>query len=113
MPDHGWMKNALMVILTMREADAAKWDPEGLVRFVRSFAADTVGYSSAGVAAFYPSEVPFHRRAAGLGDRDLVGETLRVARREGMRVLGRIDVSIAAKDVFLARPEWFSVDSEG
>lgn len=113
MPDHGWMKEALMVILTMRDEDAATWDPEQLVRFAGSFSADTVGYSSAGVTAFYPTEVPFHRRAAGLGGRDLVGDTLQAARRRGMRVLGRIDVSIGAKDVFLARPEWFAVDPDG
>ena len=88
MPDHSWMKSAMMVILTMREADTAAWDADDVVRFAQSFSADTIGYSCAGVAAFYPTEVPFHRRAEGLDGRDLVGQTLRAARRESMRVPG-------------------------
>lgn len=113
MPDHSWMKRTIMVILTMREADVPNWDAEGIVRFVRSFGADSIGISTGGVCAFYPTEVPYHKEAHGLDGRDLFGETLEVAKREGMRTLARIDVSMAAKDVFLAHPEWFSIDAQG
>jgi hypothetical protein len=113
MADHTWMKSAAMVIFTMREVDVPRWDPEHMVGFARSFSANSIGFSCGGVSAFYPTEVPHHRRAQGLGDRDLVGETLAVARRENMHVIGRIDVSIAAKEVFLAHPEWFAMDEHG
>lgn len=113
MPDHSWMKSAVMVILTMREDDADRWDAAGIVDFVRSFSANSMGISTGGVCAFYPTEVPYHRPARGLNGRDLFGETLGAAKAQGMRTLARIDVSMAAKDVFLAHPEWFSIDAQG
>lgn len=113
MPDHSWMKSTVMVVLTMREADTERWDAENIVDFVRSFSADSMGISTGGVCAFYPTEVPYHRPARGLDGRDLFGDTLRVAKRQGLRLLARIDVSMAAKDVFLAHPEWFSIDASG
>lgn len=113
MPDTEWLKKVTTVVLTMREVDAPNWNAQEMVSFARSFSADALGISCGGVAAFYPTNVPYHHRAPGMGDRDLVAETLAEARKYGMRVQGRIDVSIAAQEVFLARPEWFAVDAKG
>ena len=43
--------------------------------------AEGVTVNAGGIVAFYPTEVPFHRRAPGVERRDLLGEIVAEARR--------------------------------
>jgi hypothetical protein len=69
--------------------------------------------NAGGIAAFYPTEVPYHHRASGLGDRDLFGELTRVAREDGLAVFARMDSNRAHEDFYRAQPDWFAHDAEG
>ena len=40
-----WLNSALVMIMTMREDDAAHWDPEELVDFAKSMSVDALGFS--------------------------------------------------------------------
>lgn len=110
---HDWLKTAIVMIMTMRENDAARWDPEQLVDFARSFSVDALGFSVGGITAFYPTEVPLHPRSPSLGDRDLVGDTLSVLRRHGLKAIARIDSSLTSKAVVSEHPDWGAVDRNG
>ena len=69
--------------------------------------------NAGGIAAFYPTEVPFHHRAIGLGDRDLFGELTRVAREDGLAVFARMDSNRAREDFYRAHRDWFAHGADG
>jgi hypothetical protein len=48
--------------MTMREDDAASWDPEAVADLAQSFFVDALGFSVGGVTAFYPTDIKYHFR---------------------------------------------------
>lgn len=69
--------------------------------------------NAGGIIAYYPSDLPLHRRSPYLGDRDLFGEILQRARAKGLTVLARMDCNRAGEEFHQEHPDWFSVDAEG
>jgi hypothetical protein len=69
--------------------------------------------NAGGIVAYYPSCFPLHRRAEHLGDRDLFGELVEAARREGLVVLARMDSSRLHQQAYDEHPEWFARDRQG
>ncbi|HZG88131.1 alpha-amylase family protein [Paenibacillus sp.] len=69
--------------------------------------------NAGGIVAYYPSDFALQYRAEGLGERDLFGDFVRVAREEGLVVLARMDINRATKAFYDAQPDWFVVDAEG
>lgn len=69
--------------------------------------------NAGGIAAFYPTKVPFHRRASGLGDRDLFGELTRAAHEDGLAVFARMDSNRADESFHRAHSDWFARDADG
>lgn len=109
---HDWLKTALVMIMTMRENDAERWDPARIVDFARSIPVDALGFSVGGITAFYPTEIPLHPRSPSLNGRDLVGETVAALKSTDMRAIARIDASLASKVIAAEHPEWFAVDAD-
>jgi len=69
--------------------------------------------NAGGIVAYYPTQVPMHRRAQYLGDRDLFGELCRAAHEDGLAVFARMDSSGASEEFYRAHPDWFAVDANG
>jgi hypothetical protein len=69
--------------------------------------------NAGGIVAYYPTQVPMHRRAQYLGDRDLFGELCRAAHEDGLAVFARMDSSGASEELYRAHPDWFAVDANG
>ena len=69
--------------------------------------------NAGGIAAYYPTKIPFHHRARDLGDRDLYGELSAAARADGLAVFARMDSNRAHEDLWRAHPDWFAVDAQG
>ncbi len=69
--------------------------------------------NAGGIVAYYPTTVPFHRRAEYLGDRDLFGELRAAAHADGIVVFARMDSNGAPADVRAAHPEWFTQNAAG
>ncbi len=69
--------------------------------------------NAGGIVAYYPTEVPFHRRAKELGDRDLFGELRAAAREDGLAVFARMDSSRAHEAFYRAHTDWFAHDADG
>lgn len=69
---------------------------------------------NAGVGvAYYPTQIPLHRRAKFLGDRDVFGELVGAARKLGLYVLARLDPNWGHEELYKAHPDWFLTDAEG
>jgi hypothetical protein len=111
--DHSWLKQSLVMIMTLREDDAATWDVEKMADFAQSFSLDGLGFSVGGIVAFYPTEVKHHPRSSSLGDRDLAAEMIAALGKRGIRPIARIDPSMASRELYEERPEWFVQDKHG
>src|SRR5438874_8207132 len=71
-----------------------------------SLKVDAVLLNGGGILAFYPTQVPYHRRSQFLGTRDLFGEMVAAMKRRGIRAVARMDCNLAYEDALKAHPEW-------
>lgn len=110
---HQWLRHSLVMIMTMRAEDAAKWAPARLVELARSFSLGALGFSVGGVTAFYPSGIAGHPISPALGDRDLVRETVEALHAAGIRAIGRIDPSLGSREELEAHPDRFARTAAG
>jgi hypothetical protein len=113
MADHSWLKDALVMIMTMREDDAARWDPGAVADLAQSFSVDALGFSVGGITAFYPTDIKYHFRSPSLGSRDLVGEMIESLANREIEAIGRIDPSLAPRQLYAEHPDWFAQDATG
>ncbi len=99
--------------VVLRESDPPHVDVDWWQERWRESGIGGVALSAGGVLAFYPTEVPFHRKSNSLGDRDVFGELAAAAKNQDLVVLARIDPSIAHEDLYYAHADWFMVDHKG
>jgi hypothetical protein len=95
------------------ELDPTRYDVDWWRGQWRRTRVQGVVVNAGGIVAFYPTQVPLHRRAKFLGDRDLFGELSRAAKADGIAVFARMDSSGATEDFYRAHPDWFAVDADG
>jgi len=109
-----WMTQPLRWVQTnLRETDA-NLDAQRLIDQLTDFKANVLHFGMGGIAAYYPTKVPFHYPSPYLPKgRDLFGEVLELAHKRGIRVVGRFDLSKTRKEVFDAHPEWFFRKANG
>src|SRR3954447_2522086 len=69
--------------------------------------------NAGGIVAYYPTEVPLHRRSEFLGERDLFGELARAAHEDGIVVFARMDSNGAGEAMYRAHPDWFTRKADG
>ncbi|GIU74711.1 MAG: hypothetical protein KatS3mg004_1798 [Bryobacteraceae bacterium] len=95
------------------EKDVAEADVEAWADFWADARVDAVQINVTGIIAFYPSDVPFHRRSRWLAGRDFFGECVRAAKKRGLRVIGRLSPDLQWEDALDAHPEWFVRGRDG
>ncbi len=69
--------------------------------------------NAGGIVAYYPSKFPLHHRAIKLGERDLYGEIVKLAREEGLSVIARMDSNRVVQDFHDAHPDWICRKADG
>jgi hypothetical protein len=99
--------------VNFNERDPLDADVEAWAEYWASAKVDAVLVNITGMLAFYPTNVPFHRRSRYLGSRDLFGECVHAAKRRGIRIIGRMSPDLQWEDVLEAHPEWFMRDRIG
>lgn len=109
-----WHRRALRWGQTnLTEIDPQRIDIEFWRAHWRRTRIQGVVINAGGIAAFYPTKIPGHHRASGLGDRDLLGELTRAAREDGLAVFARMDSNRAHEDFYRAHPDWFAHGADG
>lgn len=106
-----WYEPYRIVQTNLRLIDASL-DPTALARQAREFGASAITFNVGGIYAFYPTELSLQGRNPYL-DRDLTGEMLEAAHREGLKMVGRFDLSKGTKVAYDAHPEWFVHNAAG
>jgi len=99
--------------VNFNERDPIALDVEAWADYWAESKVDAVLVSVTGIIAFYPTQVPFHRRSRFLGDGDLFAAAAAAARKRGIRVIARMSPDLNWEDALRARPEWFMRDVNG
>ena len=107
-----WWYEPYRIVQTNLRLTDANLDPAALARQAREFGASAITFNVGGIYAFYPSELPLHGRNPYL-DRDLTGDMLAAAHAEGLKMIGRFDLSKGTQVAYDAHPEWFVHNAAG
>src|SRR5579872_5622619 len=99
--------------INMTEHDPMALNVEEWADYWASLKVDAVLVSVTGILAFYPTKVPFHRRAKFLGDRDFFGDCCAAAKKRGIRVIARMSPDLQWEDALAPHPEWFERGASG
>lgn len=99
--------------LTLVEDDPPKLDVAWWADFWKRCGLQAITLSAGGVVCYYPTRVPLHYKSRWLGNRDPFGELVAAAKKQGLRVLARVDTHAVHADVFQAHPEWVARNGQG
>ena len=116
MTEARWWHQPFRVFQTnIREIDAGL-DERRVVRDILGFGANTWLLNTAGIVSFYPSRLPFQHPSPWLSKRasgDLIGDAIKEAHANNIRVISRADFSKVHQDVYEAHPDWCFVSARG
>jgi len=93
--------------------DPQRYDQAFWMGFLKRTSTGGVCLSAGGVTAFYPTKVPFHYRSPYLGKTDMFGDLTHACKKEGIRVLARVDPHAMHADALAAHPEWVARNADG
>ncbi|MGZ0149100.1 beta-galactosidase [Kribbella sp. WER1] len=109
-----WYRRTLRWAQTnLTEKDPARYDAEWWREQWRRTNVQGVIVNAGGIVAYYPSRYELQHRAEYLGDRDLYGEIVGLAKEDGLTVLARMDSNRAHQPLYDAHPDWFAIDADG
>ncbi|HEY4078388.1 MAG TPA: alpha-amylase family protein [Rhizomicrobium sp.] len=109
-----WANNAMRwAQVAFTEEDPPRYDPNFWFDFFHRTHVQAVCLSAGGDVAFYPTQVPLHKRARDLGDRDMLGEMIKGCRAQNISVVTRIDPHAMSEEAFAAHPEWAACTEDG
>ena len=99
--------------VNFKEDDPPKLDVQHWADYWRRMRIDGVTLNAGGGVAYYPTQVPLHRRARFLGEIDMFGQMVAAAKALGLRVLARLDPNFGHAEMYEAHPDWFLTDADG
>jgi hypothetical protein len=107
-----WWERPYRIVQTNLRLTDANLEPETLAHQAKEFGATAITFNVGGIFAFYPTELPLQARNPML-TRDLTGDMLDSAHREGLKMVGRYDLSKGTQIAYAAHPEWFVHNQDG
>ncbi len=114
MPGLAWSNNAMRwAQVAFTEEDPPRYDPNFWFDLFRKTHVEAACLSAGGDIAFYPTQVPLHKRARDLGDRDMLGEMIAGCRKLNMSIVARVDPHAMSEEAFAAHPEWAACTEDG
>ncbi len=109
-----WKEPHIFLQFNLQVKDAPYIDAEEIILYAKdTLQAEAIMLQTAGIYAWYPTEIPFHQKNPYMGDRDIFGALNAAAKKHGIKVLARTDWSKTTEDTYGHHPEWFVLDAEG
>jgi hypothetical protein len=113
--DSRWHRAFDVLQTNLQDIDATM-DVEATADAVLEYGADTWLLNAAGISAFHPSDLPFQTRNPLLTQRpsgDLFGDAVAAAKKRGIKVIARFDMSKVSARIAAEHPEWLYVSPAG
>ena len=108
-----WQEPQRIVQTNLRLIDAGL-DPQTLAGDLKAFGATAMLFNVGGIFSWYPSKLPLQAPNPKLQQgRDLVSEMVTAAHEEGIKVIGRYDLSKGTSPAFEKHPDWFCRGIDG
>jgi hypothetical protein len=109
-----WSNHAMRWMqVAFTEDNPSDYDPQFWFDLFRKTHADAVCLSAGGDIAFYPTKVPYHKRAKYLGDHDMFGDMVKGSRALNMKVIARVDPHAMSEEAFAAHHDWCAYTEDG
>ncbi len=106
-----WLKPNRMLQTNLREIDATM-DIDQYIRELKEWGVNVVKFNVGGIVANYPTDVKYHWRNTYMKG-DLTDTVLKRLHAEGIRMVGRFDVSKLNEKFATEHPEWLYVSEAG
>jgi hypothetical protein len=107
-----WWEQPYRIVQTNLRLTDSTLDPVSLALQAREFGATALTFNVGGIFAFYPTELKLHAHNPYL-TRDLIGDMLAAAHGEGLKMIGRFDLSKGTRIAYEAHPAWFVHNADG
>ena len=110
-----WMDEPIRMVLVLYSDKEPPLDTDKFVQQLVDINANAVILPSAGIAAYYPTKVPFHFQSPALpAGRDIVGEVVKKAHARGIYVVSRFEWTVnQSPGLVEAHPDWVQRDANG
>lgn len=108
-----WYNKPLLILQTvLREPDAATYDANAVVAYMKKTGSNTLIVNGGGIVDFFQNPLPAANINSFMGKRDILKEITTACRAAAIRVVARIDFRGVEEKIYNQFPEWFSVDHE-
>ena len=91
--DRPWWRTPRRVFQPILRVNDGALDPRDMARQFRGFGCNTILANAGGIAAWYPTKVPYHTQVPGMRG-DFLGELLEESHRLDMRVIIRFEIQL-------------------
>ena len=109
-----WYQKPLRIMHTvLRESDAKNYEAGAVVDYIKKIGGNTLCVNAGGIVDFFQNPLPAANLNAYMGKRDILSEISTACKKEGIRVIGRIDFRGVEEHVYKKFPSWFKKDAEG
>lgn len=109
-----WYLKPLRIMHTvLREIDAKNYDAGAVVDYLKKGKYNTLCVNAGGIVDFFQNPLPAANINKIMGSRDILKEITEACKKEGIKVIARIDFRGAEEHVYNKFPGWFKKDPEG
>jgi len=109
-----WYHKPMRILQTvMRQTDAADYNVDSLINYMKLVSANTLVVNGGGVVDFFQNTLPMAKVNPYIGDRDLLAEIVEGCHRANIKVIARVDFRGVEKARYDLHPDWFAKDEKG
>ncbi len=109
-----WYHKPMRILQTvMRQPDAANYQVDSLVNYMKAAAANTLVVNGGGIVDFFQNPLPMANINPYLGKRDLLSEIVEACHAANIKVIARVDFRGVEKERYDQHPDWFARDEKG
>jgi len=109
-----WYHKPMRILQTvMRQTDAADYNVDSLINYMKLVSANTLVVNGGGVVDFFQNTLPMAKVNPYIGNRDLLAEIVEGCHRANIKVIARVDFRGVEKERYDLHPDWFAKDEKG